>query len=96
MARIVLTVLVHRVPAGRLLENGLMTKDLAGSLYMEGAGVTETDLIASHSVKLCVREGEGGKVVLGGTKEVSFQEEPTDLSVPAIRVLLCLVSVNQT
>ena len=58
---------------------------------MEGAGVTETDLIASRSVKLHVREGEGGKVVLGVTKE-----EPTDLSVPAIRVLLCLVSVNQT
>ena len=57
--------------------------------------VTETDLTASHSVKLCVREGEEGKVQ-GGTKEVSFQEEPTDLSVPAIRVLLCLVSVNPT
>ena len=91
-----MTALVDRVPAGRLLESGLMTKNLAGSLYMEGARVTETDLTTSCSVKLFVREGEGGKVVLGGTKEVSFQEELTDLSVPAIRVFLCLVSVNPT
>ena len=89
-----MTALVSRVPARLLLESGLMTEGHADSLYMEGVGVMETGLTASLSVKLCVREEEGGKEGPEGTKEFSSQEDPTALSIPAIRVPLCLVPVS--